>query len=254
VNYHQVERLEFKGEIWASQQRISDDLHALFNEKDRLIVMKSGEPPYRVVLGVPHQAAIGVGRIAEKADKDRVSDEAAAFYALAAFSNLVDQGIPCKFVVMAHATSHDPNKHIDSPYCKEIFSDDTKLLFECHGAAADRRDLELSAGRNHLSNPKCFGRLLARQLNREFPLGVQKKAGCDQALVFDSNGEISGCLKNPAIGTESLIEAEKQGIAALHLEATPKFRKSKDQAKTVTNEGMILGRAIAESIISYLGN
>jgi hypothetical protein len=258
MTYDEVEHIEYSEEIWASEQRPSAKLTQLLTAKDRLIVLRNGEPPFQVVLGVPHQAASGVESICEEATseyKNRVSDEGAASYALVAFTELRNQGVSCKLVVMAHPTTHNPNKKPGSPYWQEIFVDNTELLFECHGAADDRRDLELSAGSNHLVDPVAFGQALAASLDDEFVIGVQKEAGDEAALILGSTSEEelqNPEIDNPALETDSLIEAEKQGVEALHLEATPEFRKPTDGSNTVTSKGLILGRAIAQTLIQYL--
>ena len=162
--------------------------------------------------------------------------------------------MPCKLVIMAHATTHDPNKKPDSPYCEEVLKDETGLLFECHGAGPKRRlSLELSAGCNHLSHTLRFGRSLAEALGYQCSLGIQKEAGRKDALILQQDGfEQDGELELAARGTRSLMEATIQGIHALHLEAKPTFRKPTDQSDTVTPDGLILGRALAQAIIEYL--
>jgi hypothetical protein len=173
-----------------------------------------------------------------------------ALYALAAFSALKARNIPGKLVIMAHATTHDPNKLPDSPYCQEIFSQETALLFECHAAGPMRRlDLELSAGSNPLTPTADFGRKLARALGYRYGLGVQAKFGQRTALIFKANGKpTKGTLQLPAIKTTSLIEASHRGIPALHLEAKPIFRVSANGANSLSSDGLLLGRAIAETI------
>jgi hypothetical protein len=56
--------------------------------------------PFAIVIGVPHQAAVGVTQIAEhwineSGVKGRKSDEGAAYYALSAFTSLVEKDVPC---------------------------------------------------------------------------------------------------------------------------------------------------------------
>ena len=262
----EVKRIDYKGELWTLRKpdpALADFLIA----RDRLIVLRHGEPPFKVVLlGVPHQAAVGEDYICDKRlDKNgnpykRASDENAASYALVAFTTLRDQNVPCKLVIMAHATTHDPNKERTSKerpirYCQEIFADDeTALLFECHGAGPQRRlPLELSAGNNHLSHAVRFGRALATALGSHYTLGVQKEACKKSALIFGADGtEREGELELAARNTASLVEAEKHGVPALHLEAKPAFRKPADGSNTVTPDGLVLGRAIAQAIIRYL--
>jgi len=142
--------------LWHMEEYVPHPTLAnLLSARDRLIIISHGSPPYRVVLGVPHHTAGGVWQICEQRRdkhghiKPRPGDDNVALYALAAFSALKARNIPGKLVIMAHATTHDPNKLPDSPYCQEIFSQETVLLFECHAAGPRRRlDLELSAGSN----------------------------------------------------------------------------------------------------------
>jgi len=259
VSHEEVKCVNYKGELWTLQKphpALADFLTA----KDLLIVLRHGEPPFKVVLGVPHQAEVGEKHICEKhLDKNgnpdkRESDENAASYALVAFTTLRDQNVPCKLVIMAHATTHDPNKEPTSHYCQEIFADETALLFECHGAAPRRLlALELSAGKNRLSDTVRFGRALAAALGSRYAVGVQEEACTKSALIFGTDGtEREGELELSARQTTSLITAEEKKIAALHLEAKPAFRKPADGTNTVTPDGLVLGRAIAQAIIQYL--
>lgn len=253
----EVEHIKYEDELWTLHDphpALADFLTA----RDCLIVLRHGEPPFQVVLGVPHQAAVGEEHIWDKrVDQDgkppRESDENAASYALVALSTLRDRGVPCKLVIMAHATTHDPNKKSASPYCNEISADDVELLFECHGAGPQRRlSLELSAGDNHLSDTLRFGRALAKALGHPYCLGVQKEAGRRDAVIFRMDGiEEEVRLELAGLGTRSLVEAEERGIPALHLEAKPAFRKPPNGDNTVTPDGLILGRAIAQAIIGY---
>jgi len=260
VSDEEVKRIDYKGELWTLQKpdpALADFLIA----RDCLIVLRHGEPPFKVVLGVPHQAAVGEEYICENRitggnPDPRDSDENAASYALVAFTTLRDQNVPCKLVIMAHTTTHNPNKKPDSPYWREVFADTDKapLLFECHGMAPRRcLPLELSAGNNHLSCTVRFGRALATALEYHYTLGVQKEACKKSALIFGADGtEREGELELAARNTASLVEAEKHGVPALHLEAKPAFRKPADRSNTVTPDGLVLGRAIAQVIIRYL--
>jgi hypothetical protein len=226
---------------------------------DHLIAVRHGSPPYRVVLGVPHHAAPGAECICERRldaqgrPDPREADENAALYALAAFAALSELGESCKLVVMAHTTTHDPNKVLDSPYCQEIFSEPAGLIFECHGSRRERRlDLELSAGRNPLPDTQAFGRLLAKALGYRYSLGVQIEPARRQALVWERGGEQSdGELELPARKTLSLIEAGRRSIQALHLEARPRFRRQAPEGG-ISPEGLALGDAIARTIVRYL--
>jgi hypothetical protein len=152
---------------------------------------------------------------------------------------------------MAHSTTTDPNKNLNSPYCQEIFRDPTNLLLECHGARQSRRlDLELSAGSNKLAKTLDFGRLLVSELAHRYTVGVQKQAGKKNAIIFYPTGkEKEGELETPAINTASLKEADKKQISALHLEAKPSFRIPVDLRNIVTSDGLILGKALGHAII-----
>jgi len=255
MSYEKVKRIEYNDTLWVLREphpALADFLTA----KDRLIVLRNGEPPFQAVLGVPHQAAVGEEYICEKRENNgtRDSDENAASYALVAFTELKDRGVPCKLVIMAHATTHDPNKKSASPYCEEIFADKCRLLFECHGAGPGRRlSLELSAGSNDLAKTLRFGQALASALGNRFTLGVQKEASKRKARIFQTDGtEEEGELELAATNTESLKAAQEKNITALHLEAKPAFRKPADGSNTVTPDGLMLGRAIAQAIIQYL--
>jgi hypothetical protein len=231
----------------------------LLSAADHLIVMRAGEPPYRSVFGVPHHAAPGAAQICEQrmdaqgGPNPREADENAALYALAAFAALAGQGQPTKLVIMAHPTTHDPNKVLDSPYCREIFAERTSLLFECHGSRHERRlDLELSAGRNPIADTLAFGRLLAQALKFRYSLGVQREPGKRRATIYARGGDVTeGDLELPAHNTHSLVEAGRRGVQALHLEARPRFRSCTPQGE-VSEEGMRLGVGIAISILRYL--
>jgi hypothetical protein len=246
----------YAGQIWEqrSLRVYSPELLGLLESKDTLVILKNGEPPFHVVIGVPHQAAVGVTTIAEnwtnpRGRKGRDSDENAASFALAVFSELSDQKIPCKLVIAAHSTDHDPNKDVNSPYCKEVLSEKTYLLLECHGAGDKRKqDIEISAGNNSLGNALDFGRQLATKLNYQYPLSAQVEAGSNKAKSISKDMEIDTTLVLPALETTSLIEAGKREIAALHLEAKPRFRISKND-DSISADGLILGNAIAEIIL-----
>ncbi len=257
MNFEEVKRVEIQ--INGAQPLLD---RALLNAKDHLIVLRHGEPPFLSILGVPHHAAVGAEQICElRLDVQgnpcpREADENAALYALAAFNVLAHRGAACKLVIMAHASTHDPNKVLDSPYCQEIFADPSQLLFECHGSKRERRlDLELSAGKNLLSDPIRFGRIFSSLTGNRFQLGVQKEKEKRQALIFEIGGQIrEGVLELPARRTHSLVEAGRRNIPALHLEAKPIFRRAAIQGSNATEEGLRLGEGIAASILEYLRN
>lgn len=256
-----VRMIDYEGEIWAVKNKEpAPELLGFLTDKDCVIVLRHGKPPYKVVLGVPHQAAVGEAYICEECKEKksypipRPSDENAASYTLVAFTELKQHDVSCKVVIMAHSTTIDPNKELGSLYCKEVFDDDTELIFECHGAKAKRHsDLELSAGVNELAKPIDFGRLLMPVLGQSYMLGAQKKAGGQDALIFKPDGtENDGILENPANETDSLEKAGEKKIPALHLEAKPAFRRPSDGSNTVTSDGLILGRGLAQALIKFL--
>lgn len=73
-----MKRVIFEREIWAIENKEpTQELLSFLMDKDCLLVISSGEPSYKAILGVPHQAAIGEKYICEKA-RNRVSDENAA--------------------------------------------------------------------------------------------------------------------------------------------------------------------------------
>jgi hypothetical protein len=252
-----METIIFSEALWLDDTFLhySPRLLSLPNSRDTLLVIKSGEPPYEIVIGVPHQAEIGESLIAAnwtnpRGGKGRESDENAASIALTTFSKLCDQKIPCKLVIAAHATDHDPNKDVSSSYCKEVFSEKTLLLFECHGAGDKRKqDIEISAGVNSLGKALVFGRQLALLLNYQYSLSAQSEANSKNAKSISRNNEVDTFLVLPALETTSLSLAEKKRVAALHLEAKPRFRIPENN-KSISADGLVLGNAIAEVILS----
>ena len=263
MSFEEVRRLEYDGELWASPGSVpQSQLIALFKEEDVLVVMRDGSPPYSVVLGVPHQAEVGVKEICERRKviggqpKSRDSDENAASYALVAFDTLRAAGLASKLVIMAHPTTHDPNKEPQSPYCQEAFADQAQLLFECHGAGPQRcHPLELTAGMNRRSRTLLYGRTVCAAMEHRYSLAVQMQARTAKALILEADGsEREGELCLPALETYSLCAACEHGMHALHLEAKPKFRIPRDGTDRVTRHGRMLGAAIASAAIDYLSD
>jgi hypothetical protein len=258
---HFIQReIHSPGELWAVPGVLpADDLLQGFLARDRLLSLRFGQPPYRVVFGVPHQSAVGNGQICERRlgpngrPDPRPADENAAAYALAAFSHLTHLGVPCKLVIMAHATRQDPNKDPASPYCQQIFAEAAGLLFECHGMSQNRRlDLELSAGCNRRSQPLRLARLLAGELQWDSPIGAQAKPCNREAYILHADGSIhSGQLQRAALNTTSLDIAAERGMQAYHLEARPIFRVPEDGSNTLTPSGLRLGEAIANALQAY---
>ncbi len=247
-----MDMAKYEGPFWTVKQKgYHDDLLKLLTAKDTLVVLKHGKPPYRVVLGVPHQAAVGEGRICENT-KPRDSDENAASYALVAFSLLKEHEIPCKIVVAAHSTQEDPNKDLKSEYCQELFGESTELIWECHGLNIKRKlDLELSAGPNDSTDTLKYGKRIASPLKGITDIGIQKQAGLSDALIINKDGSENpnGFLERPGIDTDSLEEARKRKIPSLHLEAKPRFRIPDNKKDEVSPDGCLLGYAIAQAIM-----
>jgi hypothetical protein len=55
-----IKKVNFEGEIWAIKDKEpSQELLSFLTSKDCLLVLRSGEPAYKVIFAVPHQASIG---------------------------------------------------------------------------------------------------------------------------------------------------------------------------------------------------
>ena len=249
----------FSGKIWRDSDRyvFSRQLDRLLKSKDTLIQLKFGTPPYEALLGVPHQAAIGEPRIAEhwvnpRGGTGRSSDENAASIALITFISLCNQNISCKVIIVAHATDHDPNKDPDSPYCKQVFSENTNMLVEFHGSSKKRkRDIEISSGTNDLISALKFGRCLATKLDYRYSIIAQSLGGSKFGRTITKTNEENDKLTLPALKTTSLAAAQKKGIPALHIEAKPRYRIP-DNNRSVSADGYVLGNAIANCIAFYV--
>jgi hypothetical protein len=236
--------------------RPTPELACLLARSDSLIEIARGATPAAVVIGVPHHAGPGVDWIAERRPEGRrVADENAALYALVCLSELDEQELPCRLVVAAHATDHDPNKIADSPYCERLFAEcGARLVLECHASGPDApHGLELTAGRNRRARPLPFARLLIRALGAGHRVAAQAQAGSDAAVVLEPDGQASeGRLRYPALQTRSLVEADRRGLPALHLEATPHFRTRADGSPALPDAGVHLGRCLARAIADHL--
>ncbi len=199
-----IQQVQRKEELWKIDEEVpTARLSAWMDSQDLLLSLRFGEPPYQVVLGAPHHTALGESRLCEqRLDKNgrpfsRPADENSASFGLVAFSRLVEQNVPCKLVVMAHATRVDPNKEETSPYFVEIFSEPARLLLECHGMSQKRRlDLEVSAGCNRLTRALDFARLLAADLQWPTPLGAQIRPGPKMLFCFTTTGPKSWACWN----------------------------------------------------------
>ncbi len=250
-----MKRIDYDGPLWREREP-APELAALLRERDALIELSAAGGGPGVVLGVPHHAGPGVDEIAERRPEGgRVADENAVMYALAGFAALRERGAACRLVVAAHASDHDPNKHPERPYCQRALSSGAELLLECHGAGFPApHPLEVSAGRNARAEPLRFGRLLSGALGAGLALAAQARPGERAARRFEGGAPLDGEveLKFPALKTRSLAEADARGLAALHLEATPRFRTFGVQGMRLTDDGARLGRALAEAVVAYL--
>lgn len=256
-----VQYIDYPDELWTLKD-YHPALADLLESRDRLLCMTFGRPPYAVVLGVPHHASVTEDIICEdRLDQDgrpapRDADKNAASYALVAFTALRDRGVPCRLIIMAHPTTHDPNKEPASPYFRTLFAEPMRLLVECHAAGPQRRlSLEISAGPNRRADAPGFAHELVQWLGRRYTWGVQRRPGEKAAWIFDACGEKrEGELELSALQTLSLMEADRRGIPAVHIEAKPAFCKPAEGRNAVTPDGLLLGRALAHAIISYVAD
>ncbi len=252
--------IQYNGEVWDGPS-IHASLWDLLQQKDLLIELVAGQPPYQVVVGVPHHANTGVDRIAEDwanpktGRPGRPADETTGLAGLAVFRAIQEKWIPARLVIAAHATDHDPNKTPGSPYWQRVFersSGPPGLLLELHGAGLQRRHaLELSAGKNRPANPLLFGKILATFLRQEWIFAVQDKPGTSQASVYGNGQHTSGRLQNPALETLSLVYAGQIGIPALHLEMKGIFRQPDPDYPLAPRPGKSawqLARALADTL------
>lgn len=248
-----MRRIRYRGELF-EEGRPGPHLAALLASRDTLVEISNDEPTHDVVIGAPHHAPLGTPRIAEKSSRPRVADEGAALVALATHDALRKRGIASRLLIAVHATDHDPNKQLASPYCRDLFARPAKLLVECHGASANRsNELELTSGMNRLSRPREFGALLSGALDSRYALAAQHTPGGREAMIFESGGQrTQGALALPALKTQSLAEAMNRSMHALHLEATPRFRTSWRNPNTLTRNGQELATAVADAIADYL--
>ncbi len=247
-----MQRITYTEELWSGTE-VDPRLQLLLEGPDCLIEIAYGTSPYAVVIGVPHQAASGTPDSALKSLRE--ADECAALPALVTFSALKRRAIPCKLVIAARATDHDPNKTAESPYWASLFSEiPAQILLEIHGAGENRRhELELTSGKNERGDPLCLGTLLNYALGRRHALAVQIHPGNGQALIITPDGMVTpGRLELPALNTPSLIEAGHHGIAAFHLEARPHFRRTLQGDNRLTPTGRQLGLALAHALSAYL--
>ncbi len=251
-----MRHITYTGELWDGAG-VARPLWDLLLQKDLLVEINSGNPPYQVLLGVPHHGAPGVEFIAENWENPktgqlgRASDDSSGLFGLACFTVLREAGISTRLLIACHPTDHDPNK-VPGPYWEKVFQEPSaKLLLELHGAARHRRhDLELSAGRCKGARPDLFGKAMAHFLRGPWILAVQKEPGISDAYLFKGDGRTSGRLQNPALETPILQAAGELGLEALHLEMKYGFRKPDPAYPTApapTPEAWRLARAIKDS-------
>lgn len=230
------------------------DLAAALTGVDRLLQVGEVARP-AVLLGVPHHAPVGVERIATaRPEGGRVADENAVLYALVCYDALRRRGVGCRLLVACQALDHDPNKDEESPYCRAVLEAEPRLLLECHGAGPRApHDLEVTAGRNAHARPLPFGRRLAAALGPGFAVAAQARAGTRSALLLDAAGrETPVALRFPALRTRSLAALGRRGLAALHVEAKPRFRSAGPRRDVPTASGQRLGRALAAALAPSL--
>jgi hypothetical protein len=100
-----MKRIPYLGEVWASRfQEYHPSLLGLLTSKDCLAVLSHGKPPYKVVLGVPHQAVVGEEFICENGER-RKSDENAASYAMVTFTVFKNKRVrSCNNTIETEAT------------------------------------------------------------------------------------------------------------------------------------------------------
>lgn len=252
--------IQYNGEVWQGPF-VHPRLWKLLQQKDLLVELSGGAAPYRVVLGVPHHAAMGIERIAEDwtnprtGTKGRPADETTGLIGLAVFSALREKDIPARLVIAAHPTDHDPNKTPGCPYWQRIFDRNggpPGMLIELHGAGLHRRNtLELSAGQNTAAEPLLFGSVLAYHLSGEWIFAIQEKPGTNTARLYRNGQHTGGRLQNPALETLSLVYAGQIGIPALHLEMKAIFRQpdpAYPHAPRPGEMGWRLARALADTL------
>ena len=58
MNYEEVEHINYEDELWTLREP-HPALAGFLMAKDRLIILRHGQPPFNVVMGVTHQAAEG---------------------------------------------------------------------------------------------------------------------------------------------------------------------------------------------------
>jgi hypothetical protein len=223
--------VQYTGEIFTGEMGFQPELMALLRQVDLLLEMDlpAGAGLPWVAVGVPHHAPAGVSRIAEDWERlpgkfGRVSDENAGLSALLITQALHEAGLPCRLIIAAHASDHDPNKNSASPYFERLFAAPLPgLLLEIHGSNGSREsELEISGGSNPLSAALPFGQAVAAR--GAWWTAAQLSPGVKAARAFKGSQTRETVLKLPALKTTSLVRAGELGIPAFHLELKPVFR------------------------------
>jgi predicted acetyltransferase len=253
-----MRQIRYTGEIWQNAA-VHPDLWQLLREQNLLIEIACGGPPYQVILGVPHHAAPGTPKIAQDwenpktGQRGRPADESAGLAALAVYTALCEQGLACKLVIAAQPADHDPNKTPGSAYWESIFTQPLPgLLFELHGTANHRKHaLELSAGRNAITDPLLYGKVLAYFFNEDPILAVQTQNGSSDGQRYKNRLRSGGRLQTPALETPSLSYAGDLGVQALHLECKPIFRLPDPQHPSAPRPAPLTWR-LAQALASTL--
>lgn len=251
-----MEVVRYLGNIW-HKRAVHPELWGLLRQKNLLLELSTGQPPYPILLGVPHHAGLGIDNIADNwinpktGQPGRPADEAAGLTGLVVFSALRERGVACRMVIAAHPTENDPNKTSESAYWHSIFANPLPgMLFELHGAGQKRRHmLELSAGMNTIARPLEFGKRLAHDLAADWTFSVQTNPGGWEAITHENGSWKADRLQTPALETLSLSHAGQLGFPALHLEMKSLFRRPVQRLHGMVfppDPAWVLARAIAK--------
>ena len=244
-----------------NENKLDQEFIDIFKERDKLLIFKNSSGPYTVTLGAPHQVPYGLNTIGYDSISPRKGDTSSGILALGIYRELDNLGVSTKLVIKSRASGLDPNKYFGTDYTKEIFAEQSQMLFEVHGKSSIKVPLEFSAGQNDLSRVSklClfFYEEMREKQNRGiidsiFSFGLQEKSDKDDAIVFTSRGElISGSMSLPALKSTSLLSAESYGMSAMHLEAAPEFRFTSNIKNSLTSKGVQLSKMIAVAIYKY---
>jgi len=251
--------VQYRGKIFLDGAGFHPELLSLLGQLDLLVEMhlpeEAGAGLPWVAVGAPHHTPAGTSRMAEDWEHapgrfGRVADENAGLSALLIVQALQDAGIPCKLVIAAHATDHDPNKTPASPYFERLFAAPRPaLLLEIHGSNSSREnDIEISGGSNPLSAALPFGQAVAAR--GAWWTAAQLRPGFKAARAFKGSQTRETVLKLPALKTTSLVHAGELGIPAFHLELKPVFRDFAVSSRMA----WLLARDVAAAVKLYLNH